>query len=199
MTRSPLHRRQFSRVAAAGLALLTVYAVPAYTDTVSPLDATIADVQKHWPDIAHVPGDDVAKLMRDGSAVVFDVRTPEEYAVSHLEGAINVDPGLTAAAFLSRYADATKGKAAVFYCSVGVRSSKLAQRVTPGLKVAGVSNVVNLKGGIFYWHGENRPLVDGRGPTDLVHGYDSSWGKLVKRQDKVQDTVPDKAQDQPGK
>ena len=179
-------RSRFALAAAAVLALIAVYARPAWTDAASPLDATIADVTKRWPDIQQISGDDLTKITKDGNAVVFDVRLPEEYAVSHLDAAINVDPGLTAATFLTRYAGNLKGKTAVFYCSVGVRSSKLAQRVTPGLKAAGAAGIVNLSGGIFYWHGESRPLVDAKGPTDLVHGYDASWGKLVKRQDKVQ-------------
>ena len=186
MSKSQAYRSRFALAAAAVLALIAVYARPAWTDAASPLDATIADVSKRWPDIKQISGDDLSKITKDGNAVVFDVRLPEEYAVSHLNGAINVDPGLTASTFLTRYADNLKGKTAVFYCSVGVRSSKLAQRVTPGLKVAGVTDIVNLTGGIFYWHGESRPLVDAKGPTDLVHGYDASWGKLVKRQDKVQ-------------
>ena len=187
MLNKPTYRPQLGLALAAALALLVAYAASAKTDAGSPLDATIADVTKRWPDIKQISGDDLTKITKDGNAVVFDVRLPEEYAVSHLDGAINVDPGLTAAAFLTQHAEKLKGKTAVFYCSVGVRSSKLAQRVTPGLKAAGATGIVNLSGGIFYWHGESRPLVDAKGPTDLVHGYDASWGKLVKRQDKVQD------------
>ena len=93
----------------------------------------------------------------------------------------------------------TCGMGRAVFSTAASRSFIEITRIGSLRSVAGVSNVVNLKGGIFYWHGENRPLVDGRGPTDLVHGYDSSWGKLVKRQDKVQDTVPDRAQDEPGK
>ena len=133
MSKSQAYRSRFALAAAAVLALIAVYARPAWTDAASPLDATIADVSKRWPDIKQISGDDLSKITKDGNAVVFDVRLPEEYAVSHLNGAINVDPGLTASTFLTRYADNLKGKTAVFYCSVGVRSSKLAQRVTPGL------------------------------------------------------------------
>ena len=185
MSHSPTYRPQLGLALAAALALLAAYAAPAWTDAASPLDATIADVARKWPDIKQVSGEELSAMTGNGKTVVFDVRTPEEYAVSHLDGAINVDPGLTASAFLTKHADAIKDKTAVFYCSVGVRSSKLAQRVTPGLKAAGAAGIVNLTGGIFYWHGESRPLVDAKGPTDLVHGYDASWGKLVKRQDKV--------------
>ena len=146
----------------------------------SALQQTIDDVAKKWPAIAHIPADDVAKLMADKSAVIFDVRTPEEYAVSHLEGAVRVDPAIDSAAFLSEHASAAKGKAVVFYCSVGVRSSKLTARVAGGLKAAGATSTGELKGGIFAWAGDDRRLVDAKGQTGKVHGYDSSWGKLVK-------------------
>ena len=177
-------RSRFALAAAAVLALIAVYARPAWADAASPLDATIADVQKRWPDIKQISGDDLTKITKDGKTVVFDVRLPEEYAVSHLDGAINVDPGLTAAAFLTQHAEKLKGKTAVFYCAVGVRSSKLAERVgADALQSAGATSSVNLSGGIFAWHGAEKPLIDANGPTKLVHGYDATWGKLVKRQD----------------
>ncbi len=73
------------------------------------------------------------------------------------------------------------GKTAVFYCSVGVRSSRLAERVAQGLKARGAVAVDDLAGGIFAWHGEARPLVDAKGPTDFVHPYDATWGRLLAR------------------
>ena len=144
------------------------------------LQQTIDDVARKWPAVTHLPAADVAHLMADKTAVLFDVRTPEEFAVSHLEGAVRVDPAIDAAGFLAQHAALVKGKTAVFYCSVGVRSSKLTARVADGLKAAGATSAAELRGGIFAWGGEGRPLVDAKGGTDKVHGYDSTWGKLVK-------------------
>ena len=144
------------------------------------LQQTIDDVARKWPTVTHLGAQDVAALMAGKSAVVFDVRTPEEYAVSHLDGAVWVDPAIETAAFLQRHGTSVKGKTAVFYCSVGVRSSKLAARVADGLKAAGATGMGELRGGIFAWGGEGRLLVDAKGATDKVHGYDSTWGKLVK-------------------
>jgi 3-mercaptopyruvate sulfurtransferase SseA len=86
-------------------------------------------------------------------------------------------------AFLERYGAGVDGKAVVFYCSVGVRSSALAERVAQGLQAHGATAVDDLAGGIFAWHGEGRPLVDAQGSTDFVHPYDSSWGRLLARPD----------------
>jgi rhodanese-related sulfurtransferase len=149
------------------------------------LERTIEDVAKRWPNLQHVPADDVARMMADKSAVLFDVRTEQEFGVSHLEGAIRVDPAIDSAEFLKAHADAVKGKTAVFYCSVGVRSSKLAERVGQGLKSAGAAGTQNLRGGIFAWHQEGRQLHDAKGPIELVHPYDKTWGKAIKRQESI--------------
>lgn len=149
------------------------------------LERTIDDVAKRWPNVRHVPGDDVARMMTEKSAVLFDVRTEQEYGVSHLEGAIRVDPAIDSADFLQAHGAAVKGKTAVFYCSVGVRSSKLAERVGQGLKVAGALGTQNLRGGIFAWHQDGRQLFDAKGAIDLVHPYDQSWGKAIKRQESI--------------
>jgi rhodanese-related sulfurtransferase len=178
---SPAHPAALglSLFAAVALALIPARAL----DPAAPsaLEKTIADVAKNWPNVTHVPAADVARMMAEKSALVFDVRTPEEYAVSHLDGAIRVDPAIDAAAFLKEHGPAAKAKTAVFYCSVGVRSSKLTARVADGLKAAGAISTGEMQGGIFAWAGEGRPLVDAKGATDKVHGYDASWGKLVKR------------------
>jgi rhodanese-related sulfurtransferase len=145
------------------------------------LQATIEDVARRWPQIGHIKTAQLAALIAAGKVVLFDVRSPAEYAVSRLPGAISVAPDMPTADFLDRYGGAVSGKTAVFYCSVGVRSSKLAERVAAGLKARGAVGVDDLAGGIFAWHGERRALVDGNGPTDFVHPYDSTWGRLLAR------------------
>ncbi len=166
---------------AAAVVGVVVGLAPPGTGAPATLQATIADVARRWPDIGHIAPAKLDRLMAAHSAVVFDVRTPAEYAVSHLPGAILVDPDMGAATFLERYGKAVKGKTAVFYCSVGVRSSRLAERVAQGLKARGATGVDDLAGGIFAWHGQARPLVDAKGPTDFVHPYDATWGRLLAR------------------
>lgn len=147
---------------------------------IHPLQAAIEDVAQKFPEVTHVDAAAVEALQKSGGAVIFDVRTPEEYAVSHIDGAVQVDPKIAADAFLAKYADALKGKSAVFYCSVGMRSSRLASRVASGLESAGAKGV-SLRGGIFAWANAARPLVNASGPATDVHGYDKSWGKLLDK------------------
>lgn len=176
--------QQRYRTLLAACALLGLSRAPAVNalDTSLPaaLQQTIDDVARKWPTVAHLGAEDVAHLMAGKSAVVFDVRSQEEFAVSHLDGAVWVDPSIGTAAFLEQHGASVKGKSAVFYCSVGVRSSKLVARVAEGVKAAGATAMGELRGGIFAWGGEGRPLVDAKGATDKVHGYDSTWGRLVK-------------------
>ena len=176
-------RRHTCKMLLLGMALALAFGSTSDSvnaDAMPALQQTIDDVARKWPAVTHFAAGDVARLMAEKKAVVFDVRTPEEFAVSHLDGAVRVDPAVDTAAFLKSHSETVKGKTAVFYCSVGVRSSKLTARVADGLQAAGAAASGELKGGIFAWAGDARPLVDGKGPTDKVHGYDSSWGKLVK-------------------
>lgn len=148
----------------------------------SPLAATIADVKAKWPALHHANTGEVQTLIESGQAVLFDVRSPEEFAVSHLPGATRVDPAMSREAFLAAYGATVKGKTPVFYCAVGARSSKLAERIgEPALVEAGASaKPLTMAGGIFQWNWEQRALVNDKGATDQVHGYDAKWGRLVK-------------------
>ncbi len=114
--------------------------------------------------------------------LILDVREEAEYAVSHLPGAKRVDPGIWRASFMRRFAREARGRTVVFYCSVGVRSSRLAAYVGEALGKAGARGVYNLAGGIFAWHNRRYPLVNAKGPTAFVHPYDAKWGRLVERQ-----------------
>jgi rhodanese-related sulfurtransferase len=173
-------------VAAVGIAALL--AGPVQSGPAS-LQATIEDVARRWPQIGHITPSELAPLLQNNAALVFDVREEVEFGVSHIPGAIHVAPDSSPAAFLERYGDAAKGKIVVFFCSVGMRSSALAARVAEGLKVRGATAVDDLAGGIFAWHNQGRAIVDEIGPTDFVHPYDATWGRLLSRQDLLR-TVP---------
>jgi len=78
--------------------------------------------------------------LKDG-AVLVDVRTPEEYADGHLEGALNID--WFSPDFASKWEGIDKGQTVYVYCKVGGRSAKAAQM----LDSLGYSHVVDLTGG----------------------------------------------------
>ena len=141
-------------------------------------------VVEDYDSVRHLTADTLAsRLKQSKDIILFDVRETDEFAVSHLHGATRVDPGVWRRTFLKRYGDAVKGKTVVFYCSVGVRSSKLAARLQKALTERGAKAVYNLQAGIFNWHNERRPLTTGSAPTSFVHPFNDHWGQLVERRD----------------
>jgi rhodanese-related sulfurtransferase len=133
-------------------------------------------VRDDFPEITQLGTSELASWLADPDReppVILDTREPDEYAVSHLPGAIQVSPGSDPAKTL---ADLPKDSPVVVYCSVGYRSSRYARK----MERAGFTNVVNLEGSIFLWANEGRPLETGPGkPGNRVHPYDSKWGQLL--------------------
>jgi rhodanese-related sulfurtransferase len=104
--------------------------------------------------------------------LLIDVRTREEYEVSHLPGAVWAK---TSGQIASALRGASDRQPIVLYCSVGVRSSKAAAQ----LMRSGRTNVFNLKGSIFEWANEDRPLTANGRPAHVVHPYNQRWGVLL--------------------
>ncbi len=140
-----------------------------------------ADVVRKYAGVEHISTSELVSVMESG-AILFDVREEAEFAVSHIDGAIQISPKMRKKEFLAEYGTLLDGKTVVFYCSVGHRSSKMAKRVLSDLKPLGAVAVYNLEGGVFKWHNEERPLVQDNMPTDYVHPYNKSWGVYVERQ-----------------
>ena len=74
----------------------------------------------------------------------------------------------------------------VCYCSVGYRSSALAQQLQYELEkpvyreMKSKIMIYNLEGSIFKWANEGKDLEDNRGKkTIVVHPYNLIWGKLL--------------------
>ena len=72
-----------------------------------------------------------------GGPVVIDVRTPEEFAAGHLEGAVNID--VQAADFDARIGELDPAAAYIVYCRSGNRSGVAVERMSE----LGIANAVN--------------------------------------------------------
>lgn len=146
------------------------------------------DIAADYENVDHIKPEAFTKLPPD-NVVIFDVREPEEFAVSHLPGAIQVDPGLSEAKFQELYGAMLENKVAVFYCSVGRRSSHLAERVSGTVEAQTSQAPVNLAGGLFQWSNEDRALMAPDGSsTNAIHPYNAYWGRLIKDRSAVQYT-----------
>ncbi|OYD92559.1 sulfurtransferase [Nostoc sp. 'Peltigera membranacea cyanobiont' 210A] len=133
-------------------------------------------IRFQFPTVEEINCNQLAQLLSDSAKphpLVLDARSQTEYAVSHIETAVRIDP-LTDD--LTAVATASKDRPIVVYCAVGYRSAKLAQK----LDKAGMKCIYNLSGGIFQWANEGRPIFQDDRPTQLVHPYNAIWGKLLK-------------------
>ncbi|MEP3225488.1 MAG: rhodanese-like domain-containing protein [Parasphingorhabdus sp.] len=140
-------------------------------------------IVQQFETVAHIDGDRLSAFAAE-DIILFDVRKKSEYSVSHLENAVRVDPDISRAEFDEKFSALVKGKTAIFYCSVGQRSSRLADRTQDILLSSGARSAYNLEGGIFKWHNENRPLFAEKGQTTrFVHPYNAAWGRLVSNQE----------------
>ena len=76
---------------------------------------------------APAPGEASAEVALEEEAVVIDVRTPEEYAEGHVEGAELID--VQSAEFASQIADLDPEAQYVVYCRSGNRSAAAAAQM----------------------------------------------------------------------
>jgi rhodanese-related sulfurtransferase len=134
--------------------------------------------EKH-PSAHSLVAEDFERLVGTGKVLLLDVREQAEFEISRIPGAERVEPDVTADALIARFADRLTGRAVLLYCSVGVRSSALAERVDAAVKARGAVGAYNLGGGVFAWHNTGRQLVDVAGATSAVHGYDRSWSRYL--------------------
>ena len=146
------------------------------------------NILSRFPDVKHITPEQLQRKPTS-TVLLFDVREQEEYAVSHIAGAKRIPPEMDANTFLREYGAATEGKTLIFYCSVGRRSSAMAQRLTKNSALMATS-IFNLQGGIFNWHNLNYSLVDARKPTDAIHPYNPYWGLLLERREHVTSVQP---------
>jgi rhodanese-related sulfurtransferase len=113
-----------------------------------------------------------------GRVLLLDVRAADEFAVSHLPAAIHV-PADQVLDFAERELTLlNRSHPIVAYCSVGVRSATAAQ----DLQLVGFTNVKNLRGSIFQWANEGRPMQGGT----QVHPYNRRWGWLLRENSRAQ-------------
>ena len=106
-------------------------AVP--VQVVSPMDASVKMAHESW--------------------VVVDVRSPEEYAAGYISKAVNLD--VNDPDFSKKVAALDKSKSYILYCRTGRRSASAAKI----FREQGVSNVLEIKGGITDWQSAELPVI----------------------------------------
>jgi len=116
---------------------------------------------------------ELTELQNKKKLVILDTRAPEEYKVSHIEGAQLIDYDNFEPEDVK---DIPKDAEVIVYCSVGYRSERIGEE----LQEMGYRNVKNLYGGIFDWKNQgNEVLNKNNQPTDSVHTYNENWSQWL--------------------
>ena len=126
-----------------------------------------------------IPVTSVVEGAGNQQALFLDAREKEEFEVSHIPKAswVGYDDFE-----LSRLDTVPKEQPLIVYCSIGLRSEKIAKR----LMEAGFENVQNLYGGIFQWVNQGYEVENSQGETtEQVHGYSRMWGIFLRKGTKV--------------
>lgn len=162
--------RLFLRRLATLTSLASLYLLPVHAQS---WDSLLATIRRRFPSVRQISTGDLSRWLAETNRpapVILDTREPDEFATSHLPGArraTRVDD--------VRRLSLPPAQPIVLYCSVGWRSSALAEQ----LQQAGYTNVANLEGSIFAWANQGLPVFQGSNRVQLVHPYDSKWGKLL--------------------
>ena len=136
-----------------------------------------------FPEVKWITSEDLGRWRADSGRsqpVILDARTGPEFELSHLKGAIPIDPYKPSLRALQGF---PRDTALVVYSSAGYRGA----RVASYLGKAGYTKGLNLSGGLFQWANEGRPLFrEENRPTAMVHPFDRKWGLLVQKSYRAQ-------------
>lgn len=130
------------------------------------------NIKHKFPDVSQITVAELASTNRT-EYLLIDVRAKDEYKVSHMKDAINLENVNQIAERIKN----TKKVKIILYCSVGYRSADIANQ----LLAKGITNVYNLEGSIFEWVNSGHEIYDGNGKTSKVHPYNKSWGRLLNK------------------
>lgn len=120
----------------------------------NPTDATSA-AQSSPAGFATITPGDAASVLADApdDLVILDVRTPQEFAEGHLDGAVLVD--FYDADFADQLAELDPDVPYVVYCRSGNRSGQ----TLPLMQQLGFGSALDIGGGILAWADAGLPIV----------------------------------------
>ncbi|KAM8797471.1 uncharacterized protein ACNFOS_009417 [Eudromia elegans] len=162
------------------------------TDPSEMMDLAIKWVQKSFPNVESVSTETLQSWLEEKpeELLVLDIRKADEFEVSHLPGAIRIDPeNNNIQEILQKHLqkEPEKQKRVVCYCTVGYRASLTAQSLNEflssecGQRLKPFLKIYNAEGGLAKWAREGKGMVDKwERSTHLVHPYNAEWAKLLE-------------------
>ena len=95
-------------------------------------------------------------VTQNKTVIVLDVRTPEEYAIGHIEGALNIN--IADVDFSERVSKLDRDKTYIIHCSANVKNGRSAKSLEI-MSSFGFDKLLNMEGGIIAWEQSGHPLV----------------------------------------
>ena len=144
------------RLAAAFLALaLTSACSSSAGDSASPTVAGSTESSSEAPSIRVISAAEGAATLENPpeDLVILDVRTPDEFAETHIEGALLID--FYDADFANQIAELDPDVPYLVYCRSGNRSGQAVAL----MEELGFRDVIDIDGGILSWSQANLPTV----------------------------------------
>ncbi len=111
---------------------------------------------------------------REVLPIIIDVRESEEFRISHLNDALNLQNADSISELIAQRG-LGKDTEIIVYCSVGYRSAGVAA----DLQERGYTRVLNLEHSLFEWANKGYPMINATGQTDKVHPFNKAWSVLV--------------------
>ena len=147
-------------------------------------------LRRQFPTVQNITVADLKqKIDNEDDILIIDTRTEEEYNVSFIPNAklLSYKSEKTEIAEFLQQNEVERREAVVCYCSLGYRSSVLAEKiraVRPDLEDLQVE-VYNLEGSIFQWVNSNLGVSNPSGDTvHCAHPFSYMWGILGLRYSK---------------
>ena len=110
------------------------------------------------------------KLLSKNSYTILDVRDENEFEVSHINGALRYEEHLLE--------NLDPNKPLLVYCTIGVRSNRLAK----SLADLGFKKIIELKDGLIGWSNAQLPMVNSSNDTtDSIHVYNQYFSTFLKK------------------
>ncbi|XP_028937978.1 uncharacterized protein LOC100681627 isoform X2 [Ornithorhynchus anatinus] len=160
------------------------------SDTTATSDLIRTWIGQTFPDVEPLATEVLQTWMevKPGELIILDTRSAAEFDVSHLPGAIRVDPDRKDLSELLQQHLSPEGNDAgrvpreeiVCYCTVGYRSSSVARALSAG-RPSGARRVYNVDGGLVKWASESRRMEDSQGrATQFIHPGNAVWARAVR-------------------